>query len=786
MTLWTVLRRYGIAVVTTLCYSVAPWPAVSQEAPASPSSAPSPDSDALQEIVVTATKREESIQKIPISITAVTAQTLDALNAQNFDDYARTIPNLSSTDLGDGRERVAIRGVDSTIGEAVVGYYFDETPIPESSSVSAEKVAFDPELVDVNRIEVLRGPQGTVFGSGSMGGTIRIIPNAPDVTKYEFSVKDQLSSTEHSNGLSETISGVINIPLIADTLAVRLASWSRWESGFIERQSATPASLAANTATGAPLVFQGDGRVPAGTAVGGRLAVRFQPSDAVALEGSIFYDEQNYRGFQDITTGSQNPNNTLVQNFLFNYQEDNRNRLSISNLKLTADLGFADLLTSLSYSRRLLFLDEESAAAIEYAGFSPAFDAAPITEVGRDDAYTAEARLSSNRSGSHATDPVQWLFGAYFEYQKGWTVVPWIVPGFTQHFGDITGPVAGDNFYNTDSIGWVKQTAVFGELNYSPVEQLKLTVGSRWFNYSRTDSEPQNGLFAGINSAVPPDPYTYPTIRGTADSAVYKGVASWQQSQSLMFYAQASEGFRGPFGRAALPSMCLAQAQQLGAGIGQGEVGPDKLWNYEVGAKSDWLGSRLRINVSAFRIDWTSVQQAIFLECGFNLNENLGSVRNDGGEIEIEGRVANALSVGISGGYLHSSLQQDIFGIPDTKGLTLPGVPATTAGAFLAYDFSAFNSWHGTARMDYAYTDHTLSTYNAGGSFTPDLGALSMLGARLSFVRANVEVALFAHNLLNDVERTALERDVSLDVPTRLRYSVNTPRTIGLSFSYRH
>ena len=786
MTLWNVLRRSATVLIATLCCVIAPRPATSQEVATSPSNARSSDSDALQEIVVTATKREESIQKIPISITAITGQTLEAMSVQNFDDYARTIPNLSSTDLGDGRERVAIRGVDSTIGEAVVGYYFDETPIPESSSVSAEKVAFDPELIDVNRIEVLRGPQGTVFGSGSMGGTIRIIPNAPDVTQYEVSVKDQLSSTEHSNGLTETISGVVNIPLIPNTLAVRMASWGRWDSGFIERQSATPDSLAANNATGAPLVFQGDARVPDGSAFGGRIALRFQPSDAVALEGSIFSDEQNYRGFQDITTGAQNPNNALVQNFLFNYQEDNRNRLTISNLKLTADFGFADLLTSLSYSRRLLFLDEETAAALEYVGFSPAYNAAPITEEGRDDAYTAEVRLSSSRSGSHATDPIQWLFGAYFEYQKGWTVVPWIVPGFTQHFGDITGPVAGDNLYNTDSIGWVKQKAVFGEVDYSPVEKLKITVGSRWFDYSRTDSEPQNGLFAGINSAAPPDPYTYPTIRGTANSAVYKGVASWQQSQSLMFYAQASEGFRGPFGRAALPSLCAAQAEQLGAGIGQGEVGPDKLWNYEAGVKSDWLGSRLRVNLSVFRIDWTSIQQAIFLECGFNLNENLGSVRNDGGEVEIEGRVSNALSVGISGGYLHSALQQDIFGIPDTKGLSLPGVPATTVGAFLAYDFPAFSSWHGNARMDYSYTDHTLSTYSAGGSFSPDLGALSMLGARFSLVRDNVEVALFARNLLNDVETTALERDVSLDVPTRLRYSVNTPRTIGLSFSYRH
>src|SRR5579872_5836285 len=163
--------------------------AEAQQAPSSPAAGAS-GSDVLQEVIVTATKRSESLQQIPLSITAVTGEALEEKNAFNFEDYARGIPNVSFTDNGVGRERVAIRGVDSKTGTTTVGYYFDETPIPDSSSVSAEKVAFDPDLVDVNRIEVLRGPQGTVFGSGSMGGTIRVIPNAPNVSAYEFSVKD--------------------------------------------------------------------------------------------------------------------------------------------------------------------------------------------------------------------------------------------------------------------------------------------------------------------------------------------------------------------------------------------------------------------------------------------------------------------------------------------------------------------------------------------------------------------------------------------------------------------
>jgi outer membrane receptor protein involved in Fe transport len=745
-----------------------------------------PDTDSLQEVLVTATKREESLQKIPISVTAILGRDLEDRNAINFDDYARAVPGLSFTDLGDGRERISIRGVDSKIGQAVVGYYFGETPIPDSSSVSAAKVAFDPEIVDINRVEVLRGPQGTVFGSGSMGGTIRIIPNEPDSTKDEWSIKDILSSTADADGPTEEISGMLNIPLIEDRLALRLSTWASWDSGFIQRQVATSESLAANTATGAPLVFQPVASVPAGDVFGGRAALRFQVSEAVNLEASLYSDQQYYRGFQDITTGVQNPSDALVQNFLFNLQEQNRNRLTISNFKLEADVGFADLLTSLSYTRRLLYLEQEAAAALEYLGFSPEFSAAPIIEEARDDAYFGEARLSSKRSGSPAWDSVQWLFGTSYGYQKGWTDVSFVVPGFSQAFQSIIGPVAGDNLFEARRVSWTKQSAIFGELSYEPVERLSLTAGARWYFYSQADAQPESGLFAATaNDGSIPNPYAAPTVRGAANGLVYRGAISWQQSKSLMYYAQASEGFRGPFGRFALPSLCAADAARLGTTTAEGEVESDKLWNYELGAKTSWLADRLRVNVALYRIDWTNIQQSVFLNCGFNLMENLGSVVNRGAEVEVEGRITQALSAGAALGYVNSTLQQDIFGIPGTQGQPLPDVPRTTGGAFLSYNLGTFGSWSGTARTDYSYTGQSISTYAAGTTFVPDKGSLALLGAQLIFRKSNLELSIFGRNLLNRISRTALEQDVSLDVPDRLRYAVNVPRTVGISFSFR-
>jgi iron complex outermembrane recepter protein len=747
---------------------------------------PPESANVLQEVVVTATKRRESAQEIPISLTALTAEALEAKGAINFDEYARSVPGLSFMDTGVGRERIAIRGIDATVGATVVGYYLDETPIPDASgqTLSAENVGFDPELIDIDRVEVLRGPQGTVFGAGSMGGTIRIIPKAPNPARFESSVKADLWHIEGSSGPSDTYSGVLNVPIVQDRLAIRMAAWYREQQGFIERQIATPASHLANLENGTPVDFVPVGKVPYSTAVGARIAARFVATDSIAVEASFFSDQQHYRGFQDITAGTQNPTDALVQNFLFNVVEHNRNRLTMTNLKLTGAFEAVDLVASLSYTRRLQSDSQEGASALESIGFAPMFGPAPIFEEDRDNAFSAEVRLSSSRSGPRAGDRVQWLVGLYDTYQKGWIPAAWTVPGFSAAFGSLSGPVADDNLYSDNYIDWIRQTAAFGEIEVSPAESLKLTVGARLFHISRIDAEPQTGYLVGSNTPLA-SPYSSPTVQGVANRAVYKAVASWQPSHAMLLYAQAAQGFRGGFGTFALPTLCVDQVKQLGFNPGQGQVAPDQLWNYEAGIKSDWLNDRLRVNADAYRINWTNIQQSLFLNCGLSLFANAGSVVNKGGELETEGRVGRSLSLGASVGYVHSALQQDIFGVPGTRGLPLPDVPQVTVGAFIEYEFPSFSGWTATTRVDYSYTDRTLSAYTAGGPNTFDLGALSLLGARIAVRRDNFEAALYAHNLLNDIERAYLERDVTFETPNRPRYSVNLPRTVGIALSYR-
>jgi outer membrane receptor protein involved in Fe transport len=253
-----------------------------------------------------------------------------------------------------------------------------------------------------------------------------------------------------------------------------------------------------------------------------------------------------------------------------------------------------------------------------------------------------------------------------------------------------------------------------------------------------------------------------------------------------MVYAQAAEGFRPGFGLSDIPTACDDDLILLGLTTQPTQVDPDRLWNYEVGAKSEWLDNQLRVNVSAYQIDWEDIQNSVFLPCGFPLIANLGDVRNRGAELEINAQLGQSTTVGVSTGYVDSAFQQDIFGILGTKGQPIPDVPEWTGSVFLQYDFEAFGNWQGLVRSDVSYTSESLSVYGPASPNVPDKGSLSLWDARLEFERDRLKIALFARNILDDVERTALVRSVSLNIPSRLRYAVNRPRVVGINVVWHY
>lgn len=264
--------------------------------------AKSPNADQLQEIIVTAEKRSQNLQDVPASVSALSGEILQAMGAESFTDYARSIPGLTFTDAGGGRQTPAIRGINPSVGSGTVGYYIDETPI---AGIEGGGGIVQPTLVDINRIEVLRGPQGTLYGSSSIGGTIKLVPNAPNLSRVEGSVKGEGLVTQGADGAS--LGGqaelVLNVPIVEDLAAVRAALWYRDAGGFINRTWTNAGAL--GIATG-PQVGK-VGNLPDEHTWGLRTTALFQPIEQLKVSAMIYLERQHFDGFTDITGGASNP-----------------------------------------------------------------------------------------------------------------------------------------------------------------------------------------------------------------------------------------------------------------------------------------------------------------------------------------------------------------------------------------------------------------------------------------------------------------------------------------------
>jgi len=714
------------------------------------------------EIVVTATKRNVRLSDVPAAVSVVTDEVLKSKSADSFVQYARSVPGLSFTDIGAGRQRLSIRGIDSKVGSQVVGYYIGETPIPGSRGTIPQTVA-DPRLYDIARIEVLRGPQGTLYGSGSMGGTVKIVPKRPNLDEFGAEL-DVTGSFTPSNGANPGFGANVmaNVPIVDGSVAVRMVGWVRSEDGFITRE-----------VNGVPVKHG----VPHENTYGVRGTLDAKLDDRWTVSLSAFYQRQSFNGFQDITTGAANPNDALVQNFRSDTPERNSNTFQLYNFLIEGDLDFAKLVSSTSYYYGNMQAKEETSETLFYSfGID---GAGAINEASINKDFSEELRLTSSRPLAG----FDYIIGLYFNRNRGQRNNDYTIPGFSEEFF----PVLGDNLYASRMRYTTHQTAVFGEISREIVPGLKLTGGLRWFNARNTSSEPQNGLFAGAESATPPTAADAPVLVGESKGLIYKFNASYKASDQFLLYGTASEGFRPGMAQAAIPELlCSADLQALGISNTPRQLNSDKLWNYEVGFKSSTADRKAQLNVAAYQIDWSHIQQSVFLPCGYRVFVNGPDVRNRGIEAEVNLYPVTGLSLGGTISYIDSQFQSELLGIAGTKGKPVPDTPKWTLSAYADYTMALSGGWDGSLRIDYSHTDGSISSYTSGGDFTFDKGSLDLVDLRLGLKREHYQFALFVRNLLNDVERTALSDSLSANIPYRLRYSVNRPRTFGMNITFTY
>lgn len=736
----------------------------------------------LAEIVVTAEKRSERLQDVPLAVSALSGATLQAMGAETFTDYARSIPGLTFTDLGGGRQIPSIRGINPSAGEGTVGYYIDETPI---AGIEGEGIVSQPTLIDINRIEVLRGPQGTLYGSSSIGGTIKLIPNAPNLTSVEGSVKVEAQDTQGANGASpgEQSDLVLNVPIVQGFAALRTALWDRDVGGFIDR---TWTNTGANGIATGPVVGT-VGNLPDEHTWGFRTAALFQPVEQLKISAMVYHETQHLDGFTDITGGAGNPNDQLVQNFISDTPEPQVNDISLYNLTVKYAFGRFNVVSSTSYMERVLQYTEESTSLIQ---LTPAFFGDPVFDgtfpsVGtfRQTAnnFSQEVRLATSRPVAGFDG----LVGGYFANAHNPRSYDQI---YSQYDEDVVGNNPADPAYAPDGnlySAWgpgfrERQIAAFGELTYHFTDALDLTGGVRHYDVSNRFQLYQDGLFIGGNA---PGLTTFTDESSRAEGNVYKGNLSYKLTSEKLLYAQFSEGFRPGFGNSALPSECPATSYQL-------QVNPDSIKNYEIGAKTDWLNRRLTINGAAYRINWTDIQQGELLPCGFGVAENFGSAVIKGAELEASAQVTRRVTAGLSATYLHTQLVQPSPVLGALAGDPIEFVPNSQYALYAQTTFPIREASDGFARVDYQYTGHSIANYTrlSNGSFDPEdeVQVVRMLNARIGENYHAWEFALSATNLLNDEARQSIDPNASITVaiPGRPRYVVTRPRTFSLSAAY--
>ena len=753
------------------------------------------DAEARQKtIIVTATKRDATIQDVPFSINAQTADDIARSGAGNLEDVARSVAGLSIQNLGPGQSQVAVRGVSA--GQIVrdqpgvkeqVGIYLDE------SVISLSLFTPDIDLYDLNRIETLRGPQGTLFGSGSVGGTVRYITNQPVLGKQEGSLEANLN-TISDGGVGGHIKGMINAPL-GENAAVRAVGYHTEYGGWID--AVDPA---------------GGEDVNSGHRSGGRVAVTFEPTDALSITPRIIYQEIGTDGFNRSETfnwlsgATTLPDNTQ---FLL-LEEEFSDETLIADLTASLDLGSMTLTSVTSYIDRDILVSRDASALTSSVSSDLAFPTASfllpsnLRDSTNYQSLTQEVRLSSNTDG-----PFQWLAGVFYSENERDYNQRLPTPGYDA-FTDATlgagtsAAVANgfpaDSPFNSDLFYKLTQYAVFGEASYDLTEALTVTAGGRFYDFEEDRTISSGGLFANGDSNV--------KDTTSSDGFTPRVLLSYDATDTITLNAQASQGFRlGGVNDPLNVPLCSPQDQAIFGGFQS--YGDEKLWNYEVGMKAKT--GTVTFNTAAFYTDIQDLQVTLDAgSCSSRIVFNVEEAHTAGLEAELGWSPADGLDLSFAASVLEAKFDSTVVdgggnvigGIED--GNRLPSVPELQLSAAGTYRWAS--GWAGADAFVSGSVQHIgdrftqpsdqTATQGLPGATGLALGALTGLENPQDLVDLNLD-AYTTLNLSTGLEFdtwtvtayvnnvTDEEADLSFDRErggrARLGFNVNQPRTFGVT-----
>jgi len=742
------------------------------------------DTGGLEEIVVTAQRFTSTVQNTPISLSAVTGDQLDAAGITSVEELAHDIPGLSMRSAGPGQTEYEARGLSSSGGSSpTVGFYLDDVPLTPPATSQTGKVVIDPNLYDIDRIELLRGPQGTLYGSGSMGGTVRVLTNQPKLDTFEGSVQGSLSDTQGGSG-NGSGSLMLNLP-IGDTLAIRVVGTDSYRSGWIDRVvlnpfpadvpiSALPAYGRGNVLTAPVQTVVTD--VNTESVDGVRGSVLFRPNDDFSIVAKVLYQHMSMGGYDEF-------DNPPGSNYLAHYEaadlgEPIRDWVHLYSLTAMLNVGFADLTSTSGYFQRHETQTQDASESVSYfSGVYPYFPV-PYSEIDITRQFSQELRLTSKDDGR-----LHWVGGVFYSDDTS----DW------DEFGNSTSPVFlalqpngivyyGDLYYR------VRQYAVFGDASYKFTDQWKLEAGLRWYRYQSDSTNSNNGYFA-----APPGPLQEFTISDSGFNPRFD--LSYAPNTDLTTYISASKGFRpgGPAGPN-YPSYC---------GGGQTpSYQPDSVWDYEIGEKAKLLNNWLSINSDFYYIKWNRVQETVALPCGYTYEANAGDGRSFGPELEINAKLSTDWSIAANASYTdtkinHPSAQfvaavltnpapggiSGCSSVSSCSSIPILNVPKEAASLGLIYSAPVFGSYQLTGRLSDSFTG---PAYDQAYAFGIRLPSYNLVNARLGLGSGSWNATLLVDNLANKVAELATNNtQFQFNVPQLVRVSTNQPRTFGTEFNYR-
>ena len=773
------------------------------------------DANQLEDVIITANKTSESSQKVPLSVSVVGLKQLRRTGAKDFRDYASGIPNLSfGTQGGDAGGRfsneISIRGIS---GANTTAMYLNDSPLPESLS---------PNLIDVSHVEVLKGPQGTLYGAATMGGAIKVLTNRPNVTETTGFVEVEGSDVKEGD-YNYSVSGLINIP-ITNKLAFRGSGYYNFRSGvydmkvnkdieWLNDDEVLHEDFYGDTEdyNGNPFNIKTDGckgctredkfNVDDQKDYGFNVNLGYYPTENISVYATVIH--QNLKGFgydfaeKDVNNFIQNSNTGMDESF--------QDKWTHYNLDLDFHFEKGVLTSNTNYLDRG-FIETEDVSDIntywwiEYEMDPEEEDLSVIWSVPVDRSVDTRIFQQELRFTSEFEGKFNFIAGAFFSRNESDWLYDSQAPGLPTYLlsdnvypaedgeeGGWWGETMEDynRILDGDSRGelpWyiykgyfdVREFALFGQFYYQITDKLKFTLGLRYFNsYIYKDIDETGADFAFLHSPF--------STEFREDGINPKFNLTYQIDPDKMVYATVAKGFRMGDSNELLPR--FAQ-EELEPGEWPPTYGSDWIWNYEIGFKSVWANGRLIANTAVFYNKWENLQQYRLLESGWGYTANVGSAHTAGFELDMKGKLSKSLELGFGVGLLDPKIDEGGENLPAQPGDKILYTASFTANANGQYTFHFNNSNDLYIRADLQHVGERLGTYEPELEPWSVYPSYTLINSRVGYVMKKAEIALFAQNLTNTQAVYGEIQSFAGNLPGRPRYSTNRPLTIGLNVRY--